>query len=206
MRADAQRNLDKIVIAAAEVVAEQGVGAPMKLIARRAGVGVGTLYRRFPDRESLIAAIGEHYVESLTEALRRAAERAPDAWSGLRAFVLWAAEEGRGALATALAGLPEDAFRGDAGFARKRREWYELLDRLVERTRDDGTLRAGVVTEDVVALLELFTCHPGDLPSRVAADPGRFLRLMLDGFRTEAAAPFTPPPPTLWDAPPGPVS
>ncbi|WP_336208909.1 TetR/AcrR family transcriptional regulator [Nonomuraea sp. LPB2021202275-12-8] len=187
MRADARRNLDKIVEAAAAVMAERGAGAPMELIARRAGVGVGTLYRRFPDRNALIAAMGQHYVHSLAEALDRAAERAPDAWSGLREFVLWAGDPGRGALAAALAELPDETFLNMAEFARTRRRWLERLDGLVRRAQADGRMRPDVGTEDVVSLMNLFACHPDSLPPHVAERPARFLGLMLDGMKAEAA-------------------
>ncbi|MGI5272144.1 TetR/AcrR family transcriptional regulator [Nonomuraea sp. CA-218870] len=186
MRADARRNLGKIVEAAAAVMAERGPAAPMDLIARRAGVGVGTLYRRFPDRAALLAAMGEHYAHSLAEALDRAAEREPDAWSALRAFVLWAGESGRGVLAAALAALPEEATVGP-GFAEIRDRWLERLGGLVRRAQADGRMRADVTAGDVVALLNLFACHPGSLPAHVASRPTWFLGLMLDGMSAEAA-------------------
>ncbi|MEV0595204.1 TetR/AcrR family transcriptional regulator [Nonomuraea cavernae] len=189
MRADARRNLDKILDAAADVIAERGVNAPMELIARRAGVGVGTLYRRFPDRGALVAAIGDHYVHSLADALNGAIERAPDAWTGLYDFVVWAGDPGRGALATALADVPEETFTGRAEFARARREWLERLDELVRQAQAEGTLRLDVGTDDIVALLGLFACHPAGLPAHIAARPERFLRLMLDGMRASAATP-----------------
>ncbi|WP_049568033.1 TetR/AcrR family transcriptional regulator [Nonomuraea sp. SBT364] len=183
MRADARRNLAKIVEAAASVMAERGVSAPMELIARRAGVGVGTLYRRFPDRGALVAAVAEHYVESLAEALDRAAAEAPDAWQGLRAFALWAGDPGRGALAAALAELPEETYEDRAAFVRARGRWLERLGALVRRAQAGGLMRADVGTDDVVAALNLFACHPEALPAHVAARPVRFLELMLDGMK-----------------------
>ncbi|MER6949003.1 helix-turn-helix domain-containing protein [Nonomuraea sp. NPDC000554] len=195
MRADARRNLDKIVEAAAAVMAERGVGAPMEAIARRAGVGVGTLYRRFPDRNALIAAIGEHYVHSLAEALLEAAANAPDAWSGLRGFVLWAANPGRAALAASLAELPDETFLDMAEFAVARTRWLEGLDELVRRAQAEGGMRADVDTEDVVSLMSLFACHPADLPAHVAAQPVRFLHLILDGMQASAATRLPGDPP-----------
>lgn len=182
VRADARRNLAKIVEAAASVMAERGTGAPMELIARRAGVGVGTLYRRFPDREALVAAVAEHYVGSLAEALDRAAAEAPDAWQGVRAFALWAADPGRGALAAALAELPGGTYEDQAGFTRARARWLERLDALVRRAQADGVMRGDVGAADVVAALNLFACHPEALPPHVAARPAWFLGLMLDGM------------------------
>ncbi|TDD10886.1 TetR/AcrR family transcriptional regulator [Nonomuraea deserti] len=187
MRADARRNLDKLVAAAAEVMAERGVGVPMEAVARRAGVGVGTLYRRFPDRNALIVAVGDHYVHTMAQALDEAGRRAPDAWSAVRAFVSWAAEPGRAALATALAELPQEAIADRAEFARAREQWVRQLGDLVSRAQAEGSMRTDVGVDDLIQLLNVFTCHPGTLPEPVAADPGRYLRLMLDGMTAAAA-------------------
>ncbi|SEH00665.1 DNA-binding transcriptional regulator, AcrR family [Nonomuraea solani] len=191
MRADARRNLDKIVEAAAEVVAERGVNAPMEAIARRAGVGVGTLYRRFPDRDALLEAVGGHYIHTMADTLDAVAGSGADAWSAIWDFVSWAAEPGRAALATALAVLPTEALTNRAEFARVRAGWVERFDELVRRAQAEGSMRADVGVEDLVHLLNVFTCHPDRLPAPVAADPVRYLRLMLDGMKAGAA---TPPP------------
>ncbi|MEV4397957.1 helix-turn-helix domain-containing protein [Nonomuraea sp. NPDC049607] len=190
MRADARRNLVKILDAAAQVMAERGVNAPMELIARHAGVGVGTLYRRFPDREALIAALGEHYVQSLAEALEHATDGERDAWSALRGFVLWAAAPGRVALAAALAHLPREAIAGTAEFAESKERWLGLLQGLVRRAQSEGGMRHDVTWEDVVSLLNVFTCHPDGLPGPVAARPEKYLHLMLDGMAAGAATPL----------------
>ncbi|MEU5866733.1 helix-turn-helix domain-containing protein [Nonomuraea sp. NPDC047529] len=190
MRADARRNLVKILDAAAQVMAERGVNAPMELIARHAGVGVGTLYRRFPDREALIAALGEHYVQSLAEALEQATDGERDAWSALRGFVLWAAAPGRVALAAALAHLPQAAIAGTAEFAESKERWLGLLQGLVRRAQSEGGMRHDVTWEDVVSLLNVFTCHPDGLPGPVAARPEKYLHLVLDGMAAGAATPL----------------
>ncbi|WP_188193915.1 TetR/AcrR family transcriptional regulator [Nonomuraea sp. SYSU D8015] len=187
MRADARRNLDKIVTAAAEVVAERGVNAPMEVIAKRAGVGVGTLYRRFPDRHALIAAVGDHYVHTMAGALDEAAASTSDAWSAIRDFVAWVAEPGRAALATALAELPEEAIADREEFARTRGRWVEQFDALVRRAQAEGSMRADVGVEDLIHLLNVFTCHPDRLPAPVAASPVKYLGLMLDGMKAVAA-------------------
>ncbi|GAA1667273.1 TetR/AcrR family transcriptional regulator [Nonomuraea maheshkhaliensis] len=189
MRADARRNLGKIVEAAAEVVAERGVGAPMEAIAKRAGVGVGTLYRRFPDRDALIAAVGDHYIHTMADALDAADHGSADAWSAIWDFVSWVAEPGRAALSTALAVLPDDVIADRTEFARVRARWVERFDDLVRRAQAEGTMRRDVGVEDLISLLNVFTCHPEDLPAPVAADPGRYLRLMLDGMKAGAATP-----------------
>ncbi|MFF4241946.1 TetR/AcrR family transcriptional regulator [Actinomadura geliboluensis] len=166
MRADARRNRDKILEAARDAVAERGADAPMELIARRAGVGVGTLYRRFPDRGGLLAALAEQYVHELMNDLDRTVAAEPDAWSAIRAFVLYSVEKGRGAIAAALAGTstPE-----------ARQALVQRLDELVRQAQADGAMRSDVGTGDLMELLSVFACHPGIIPER-------FLPLMLDGL------------------------
>jgi AcrR family transcriptional regulator len=189
MRADARRNLDKIVEAAADVVADLGVDAPMVAIAKRAGVGVGTLYRRFPDRNALISAVGRHYMDSISQALARAAAGHTDAWSAIREFVSWVAESGRGALAAALAQLPDDALAESEEFVAEAHRWVHQLEDLVRRAQSDGVMRPDVRADDIMDLINVFTCHPEALPAPVAAKPLRYLNLMLDGMQTTAATP-----------------
>ncbi|MFF4618653.1 TetR/AcrR family transcriptional regulator [Nonomuraea jabiensis] len=189
MRADARRNLGKIVEAAAEIMAERGVDAPMEAVARRAGVGVGTLYRRFPDRNALIVAVGDHYLHTMADALDLAASSASDAWSAIWDFVTWAAEPGRAALATALAVLPDEVIVDREEFARARARWVERFDALVRRAQSEGSMRADVGVDDLIHLLNVFTCHPGRLPEPVASRPVRYLHLMLDGMKARAATP-----------------
>jgi AcrR family transcriptional regulator len=190
VRADARRNLDKIVEAAAEVVAERGISAPMEAIAKRAGVGVGTLYRRFPDRAALIAALSRHYVTSVNEAVDAAVTSASDAWSAIRDFVDWVAEPGRGALAAALAELPEETLADMEEFEEDQRRWVQRLDELVRRAQADGMMRPDVSAEDLVQLLNVFTCHPDALPAPVAAQPTKYLHLVLDGMQAAVATPL----------------
>src|SRR5215471_10410684 len=193
VRADAKRNLDKIVEAAAEVVAERGVSAPMEAIAKRAGVGVGTLYRRFPDRAALIAALSRHYVTSVNKAVEAAVTSASDAWSAIRDFVDWVAEPGRGALAAALAELPEETLADMEEFEEDQRRWVQQLDELVRRAQADGMMRPDVSAEDIIHLLNVFTCHPDALPAPVAAQPTKYLHLVLDGMQAAMATPLPAP-------------
>jgi AcrR family transcriptional regulator len=166
MRADARRNRDRILEAARDAVAERGADAPMELIARRAGVGVGTLYRRFPDRSMLLAALAEQYVHELMNALDRAVAAEPDAWSAVRAFVAYSVEKGRGAIAVALAGTSAP---------QPRQTLVQRLDELVRQAQAGGAMRSDVGTGDLMELLNVFACHPGAIPER-------FLPLMLDGL------------------------
>ncbi|MCG5217909.1 helix-turn-helix domain-containing protein [Streptosporangium sp. KLBMP 9127] len=166
MRADARRNRDRILEAARDAVAELGADAPMALIARRAGVGVGTLYRRFPDRSVLLAALAEQYVHELLDSIDRAVAAEPDAWAAVRAFVVYSVEKGRGAIAAALAGTSAP---------QARQALVQRLDELVRQAQADDAMRSDVGTDDLMELLNVFACHPGIIPER-------FLSLMLDGL------------------------
>jgi len=68
-------------------------------------------------------------------------------------------------------------------FEEDRRRWVHQLDELVRRAQADGNMRADVSAEDLVHLLNVFTCHPDTLPAPVAAQPMKYLHLMLDGMR-----------------------
>src|SRR6266566_9649705 len=80
MRADARRNRDQILIAARDIFADHGPGAPLEEIARRAGVGIGTLYRRFPDRQSLLRAVALDTLGRVAQEGRLALAEEPGAF------------------------------------------------------------------------------------------------------------------------------
>ncbi|HEY9291565.1 MAG TPA: TetR/AcrR family transcriptional regulator [Microlunatus sp.] len=190
MRADAQRNLDKIVQAAVEVVAERGVNPPMKAIAERAGVGVGTLYRRFPDHSALLSAVARHHVESISEAIADATESSDDAWAAIRTIVDWVTSPGRGALAAALSELPDGMLDDSEELTGEEHQWVAQLSSLVRQAQSDGDMRTDVNADDIMNLLNVFTCHPNALPAPVSADPTRYLHIMLDGMQDASATPI----------------
>ncbi|WP_406317709.1 hypothetical protein OHA77_10430 [Streptosporangium sp. NBC_01639] len=86
-----------------------------------------------------------------------------------------------------LAGEADPAFLATPEFARARKQWIGLLDGLVRDAQSEGSMRADVGTGDIVLLLNVFTCHLAELPVHVAAQPARFLHLMLDGLRAGGA-------------------
>src|SRR5215207_8155029 len=92
LRRDAERNRLRILAAAREAFAEEGLCVTLDEIARRAGVGVGTVYRRFPDKESLVDALFEHRMEEFV-ALAEECLRAEDPWEGLTCFLEQATEQ-----------------------------------------------------------------------------------------------------------------
>src|ERR1044071_6962450 len=86
LRKDAERNRRRILEAAAEVFGERGLGATLDAVAERAGVGVGTVYRRFPDKEALVDALFEERIGEIRAIAHEAAE-IPDGWDALTTFM-----------------------------------------------------------------------------------------------------------------------
>jgi AcrR family transcriptional regulator len=98
LRVDAQRNLEHVLRAAREVFGELGYGAPMEDVARRARVGVGTVYRRFPSKDVLVRRIAEEETARLTEQARTALGQENEAWSALSRFLRTSVASGAGRL------------------------------------------------------------------------------------------------------------
>ncbi|SCK23283.1 transcriptional regulator, TetR family [Streptomyces sp. WMMB 714] len=187
MRRDAQRNREAVLAAAREVYAEQGVEAPLDVIARRAGVGNATLYRRFPDRASLIEAVF-HDMLTATVGAGEEARRAEDPWNGLVSYVehLFAGlAADRGAtdlLTTGVEGVPTL----DALHAHNAETFRGLLARCVT----EGTARDDLSVEDLLFALAVVGRA---VPAAEAASPGswrRLLALFVDGLRREGASPL----------------
>lgn len=184
VRQDAQRNRESVLAAAREVYAEQGVEAPLDVIARRAGVGNATLYRRFPDRAALIEAVFHDRLMATIEAGEEA-RRADDAWAGLlgyleRVFAGLAADRGTTDLmTTGIEGVPTL----EALHAHNAETFRGLLARCVS----EGTVRADLSVEDLLFALAVLGRA---VPAAEAAAPGswrRLLALFADGLRSEGA-------------------
>jgi AcrR family transcriptional regulator len=193
LRRDAERNRRRILAAAAEAFAEGGLAVTMDEIARRAAVGVGTVYRRFPDKELLIEALFEQRIDDLV-ALAEAARDEPDAWNGVLSFF-----EGFVSLQAADRGLKEVLLTPDRGqerVARARARLAPVVDELLERAKADGILRPDVVGPDL-GLLQFMLGAVADATRAVEPDLWRrFLGIALDGLRTrrDAPSPLAPGP------------
>ncbi|MET9075494.1 helix-turn-helix domain-containing protein [Streptomyces sp. NPDC004232] len=111
LRVDAQRNLEHVLRAAREVFGELGYGAPMEDVARRARVGVGTVYRRFPSKDVLVRRIAEEETARLTDQARTALGQEDEPWSALSRFLRTSVASGAGRL------LPPQVLAGSAGSA-----------------------------------------------------------------------------------------
>ncbi len=191
LRADAARNRAAIVEAAREVFAEHGLDALLGEIARRAGTGNATLYRRFPTRGDLIAAV---FAERMAEHLDavEAALADPDPWHGFASYV-----EAAGAMQARDRGIA-DLVTMDVATApeieRLRSRAFHGLVRLVERARSAGVLRADFTTEDVVILL-MANAGLVERAHGITADASaRLIHVLLDGFRAHAASDGPPVP------------
>ncbi|MFB9903999.1 TetR/AcrR family transcriptional regulator [Allokutzneria oryzae] len=191
MRADARRNRDQILAAAHALFVAHGLNTPMEEIAKAASVGVGTLYRRFPDREALIHAVAEDTVRRLRDAGRDAWENAPDGWTAFTGYVRRTAEARLCVLQSAADPRLREAIDGDPELSAARLEVIELFDRMVERAQAEGSMRADVGAGDVNLLLSMLIRVPPEVPGDLAeATSGRFLELMLDGLRAASDSPL----------------
>ena len=192
LRADAVRNRDAIVAVARDVFAERGLEAPLEVIAARAGVGIATLYRRFPTREKLVAAALTEKVAEYAEAAEQALAVA-DPWDGFAGFVqriceLQAGDRG-------LSDLLSMTLSADEQIEELRRMANDRVITLIERAKADGTLRQDFAGEDLVLLL---IATAAVMHVTRADAPGawrRFVALALDAFRHQDS-PRLPDPPT----------
>ena len=185
MRADAQRNYRRLLEAASGAFAEHGADdVSLEEIARRAGVGIGTLYRHFPTRQALLEAVYTDQVESLSaraaELLR--AESPGDALAEwLRAMMKFSSTK-RNMTTALLAGLGTDSEL----LSSCAKEIKGAAESLIARAQQAGVVRADADAKDVIRLV-----HAVNIATEKAPDPGqadRMLALILDGLRPPQSA------------------
>lgn len=182
LRRDAERNRRRILDSAAMVFAERGLGASLDEIAQHAEVGVGTVYRRFPDKELLIDALFEDHLQQIV-AVAEAALEIEDPWAGLEYFLDTALE--RQAANRGLKELVLGARMGNqTGCAVDGRSRIEpLVRRLVERAQTAGRLRDDVAATDMALIQQMVGAvveYTRDVDPLVWR---RLFTLMLDGLR-----------------------
>jgi AcrR family transcriptional regulator len=187
LRADAERNRRKLLDAAADLFARKGLGVGLDEIARHAGVGVGTAYRRFPDKEQLITALFDDRIEQIASLAERCATR-EDAYAGLVEFI-----EGNVQLQSTDQGLKELILGSPHAIDRVRVARARIepaVESLVSRAQAAGQIRADVAHTDL-ALVQFMLTAISDIARD--ADPEawrRALRLVLDGLRTPEPGPM----------------
>jgi AcrR family transcriptional regulator len=193
LRADAERNRTAILAAAQEVFAEQGLEAPLVEIAARAGVGIATLYRRFPDRQQLVAAALAGKITQYAEAAGLALAVA-DPWGGFASFTEQACQmqaDDRGLSDLLCMTLPAGEH-----VEQLRRQANDQVVELIDRAKAAGQLRADFVGEDLLLLLianaAIMHVTRNDAPHTWR----RFVALLLDAFRQHDAPELPRPPST----------
>jgi AcrR family transcriptional regulator len=185
-QAEAARNDLRVLQAAREAFATDGATTTVATIAKRAGVGVGSLYRRYGSKDDLLRHTCLLSMQQSIEAVQTALED-PDAWAGLSRYVQACVDQGTGALAP-LAGTI-DTTPEMWNTARKGRR---ALERLVARAHDQGALRRDATALDIAWLIELFgRTAPGQQDETARR---RLLAVALDGLRPPAAGRSLPAP------------
>ncbi|KQC35684.1 TetR/AcrR family transcriptional regulator [Frankia sp. ACN1ag] len=172
MRADAQRNRELIATTALDLLTRRGPAVSMEEIARAAGLGVGTLYRHFPDRQSLLDSVAATTLRTLLAAGRAEQSSAAPRWQVLVRIVARCT-----GLPLALISSLPDATRVDPTVADLVAELDALFQGLVEDAQREGSLRADLTGAQVVGLLNVAVCRPGAR----ADDP--LTTVLLDGLR-----------------------
>ncbi|MFC8403020.1 TetR/AcrR family transcriptional regulator [Streptomyces griseoincarnatus] len=195
VRSDARDNRARILEAARTVFGEEGLGAPMREVARRAGVGPATLYRHFPAKRDLLAETFAQQRRACRTAVRNALAD-PDPWHGFRTLIERICElhaDSRGFADAFMTALPEAM-----DFAADRERTVRAVAELARRARETGRLRPDFVVDDLVLVL---TAHRGlqDTPRATrAAASRRYAAYVIEAFRAasapEAATPLPPAP------------
>jgi AcrR family transcriptional regulator len=188
-RADARRNREAVLAAAKTLFADQGLDAQIPDVAKAARVGVGTVYRHFPTKEDLIAALAAEHFERLAQKARECLEMA-DAWEGIADFIRFSTQiqaDDRG-LCEVTGSRPDlmDTAAHATGLP-------ELCDRLVKRAQRSGKLRRDLAWEDI----PMIACSLGrSTYASMGPATGRWPRLVeivLDGLRAPGSGKLPPP-------------
>ena len=195
LRSDARRNLELILQAAGEAFAEGGLEVGVADIARRAGVGTATIFRRFPTKEDLVAAVFEARLQEITTIARESAEL-ESGMDALRTFFERAIRfqiRDRGFMEN----VGKRTFADDPRFTAAMLEILGAMERLVEGAKQAGELRDDVQTGDLPVLMH--SVCSGAMFTETTDDElwRRYLDIMLDGLRPEPASKLSCPAPTL---------
>ncbi len=183
LRADARRNRARVLEAAREVFAAEGLAVPLDEIARRAGVGAGTVYRHFPTKEALFEAVVTDRIKALTEVGRGSLAGIAAGGDPGEAFFDYLAVVVAGAaskmdLADALVGAEVDLQRATLEAAGELRD---ALGELLARAQSADAVRADVDVADLHALVAAAVA--AERARAADARPGRLTRIICDGLR-----------------------
>jgi AcrR family transcriptional regulator len=183
LRADARRNRDQLLAAARDTFVEDGLDAPLDDIARRAGVGIATLYRRFPDRSALQRAVALDVLRRIGQEASSALREEPDAFAALSRYMHRALDARVAAVMPALG--PSMMPLDDAEFLAARDAAVDPVQEMITRAQASGALRPDVTFGDIgLLLIRLSRPLPSAFPPEIErALAHRHLDLLLDGLR-----------------------
>lgn len=182
MRADARRNQESLLDAARDVFVERGPDVALDEIARRAGVGIATLYRRFPDRAALMTAVVAAALETTCAAAQRAIDESPDPLTALETYMHAAIE----ARTPAVIPILLDHLQLDhPDIATKRRRAAGLAQRLIDDAHAAGVVRKDIAFGDIgLMLIRIARALPGPMDETTQrALAHRHIDLLLSGLR-----------------------
>jgi AcrR family transcriptional regulator len=187
LRSDAERNRARIIAAARTVFGRDGLSASMASVAREAEVGIATLFRRFPTKEELVAAVFSDRMDAYARAVAIALED-PDPWQGLVGYIetvceMQAADYG-------FADVLTMTFPTAKGLEERRREGYEGIVQLIDRAKAAGSLRADFTPEDLV-LVHMANAGVVNATGEAAPDSWRrVVALLIQSFRAPGHGPL----------------
>ena len=182
MRADAQRNLEQILVSARDVVVERGPHAPLDEIARRAEVGIATLYRRFPDRQAMLKAVVLDALTKTGAAARRARREEHDPFEALARYL----REALGLRVSAVIPTVLDVLDlTDPDLAPARNESSEAVEALIDDAHAQGALPKDVTFADIgMMLVRIARPLPGPMDADLKDELARrHLELFIRGLR-----------------------
>jgi AcrR family transcriptional regulator len=180
LRRDAERNRQRILAAAAEVFTERGLDATLDDVARAAGVGVGTVYRRFPDKDSLVSELFRDRIDALVTVAEEACEAA-DPWRGLVDFLEYIASAMAGDQGLRQLMMFGTYDRDQVCYARDRMR--PVMTRLVERAQASGDLRADFQATDVKMIAFMLASIAEYAAAVIPQVWRRYLAMLVDGLR-----------------------
>jgi AcrR family transcriptional regulator len=199
LRSDVERNRARIIAAARAVLGRDGLHASMASVAREAGVGIATLFRHFPTKEDLVAAVFADRMDTYADAVTTALDD-PDPWHGLTGFIetvcaMQAADSG-------FANVLTMTFPTAKALEERRREAYHAIVRLIDRAKAAGKLREDFTPEDLV-LVYMANAGVINATGDAAADAWRrVVALMIQSLQAPARGPLpeSPAPRALYKA------
>jgi AcrR family transcriptional regulator len=193
LRADARRNREQLLAAARRLLVEHGPDHPLEDIAKAAGVGIGTLYRRFPDRAALVDAVMDDGMDQLVASAEEALRAEPDAWSALCRFVRFCISFRLGGLSVVMDPQRHEEIRLTPGTIAKRKILTAALGRMVRGAQEAGELRTDVGVGDIGFVINVHVRQAAGLADLAERVDARIAELLLAGLRAEAQSAFPLP-------------